>query len=1350
MNVFKLKPLALTIAAFTYSLCTLQVAFADDTEIYVPKFISADEQVRPNILFVLDSSGSMATSVNGSNGKNRNKVMHEVVNSLIDKLVGDANVNIGFMRYGGYRYKWHSGWPFRPDYYAWVNDAAHGGHIIYPIKHLNNNETAINMKNVVKTVNASGSTPLLETYYEAYLYFKGAAPEFSGNRNHADSIKNNEFVSPISHSCQANHIIYITDGEPTDDLGANSFVNDLIRNKSYTTQCENKNGACLSQLAAYMANEDMAPSLDIKQTITSHFIGFAIAGEFLQKAARAGGGQYLTSDNASGLADALQSIVADITAQNSTFVAPSVAVSAYNNLGFRNELYYALFRPASGTNWPGNVKKYKLITTEDSDGKINSIIADQNNQSAIDDATGFFKESASSFWSSGADGADIAKGGAAEKLKGRTDRKIYTWHGDDKAAGPGVEALKDFKSSVSATNSKITNSMLGASNDTERSNIVNWITKNTGRMGDVLHNEPRLVAYKTDEDLVRANTSDSQEDLVMFVGSNEGFIHAIDPKNGNELYSFIPKELLNIPAKYLADNKAALNKAYGMDGFISVWSEYGPTTGNTKTATKINLYAGMRRGGSNYYALDVTSKNDPKLKWVIKGAYNGDKVTVGFDKLGLTFSAPKLASVKVGGVKTKVLIFSGGYDKEHDNINYSVGEDTFDNIPRNDTVGNALYIVNAETGALLWRAGGSNSDADLKLTSMTNSMPASPTIVDRNGDGLADIIYASDLRGQIFRFDINNSAATLKSAVSGVRLAQLAGSTAADNRRFFNSPDVALIRDSGKKPYFTISIGSGFRASPLNEQTNDRFYMIRDSYVDGARPASASVVTEATLTDVSATVPGGSTAVYTEIDKLETKIKALNANVVSAQEAYLQHKKGIGYTDAYDQYLALYNQSQQLQREIDKLTNFPYDDFDPAQWDNGKPSNSLFLEEHVVEAQNKSELQSAIVAAQQAFNTLYPYNTPYHPVSDPDAAKLANLYSAMLALQVEADAQAGQLIKQENFLLKGNANPSWTPELITQTQSLFPSVSFDTASGDFSDYSSAFSAQIDVNHSAYKSSSTYVDRDAFKAVTDVLIDLSKEGADRIALLASLDSALNEVPIGSAPSNINDLLVLDQTSKQQSLDADVANYKTTSDLIQQKTVEKAAVLIEQQAALARANDIEDAGGFQAYQQAIDDAYAAAADTSTGIPALRAEMNAQYALLDLASGTISNAQAESLRTSDGFYLRLVRGEKVLADSVSFRGTVLFSTFSPRGQKTSVCGSDVGSGRVYALSLRDSKGMFTKEVNGVETPLRSLDLLRAGIPPSPSVIVTGKGPVVIVGTEILDIEAGLPVTATHWREK
>lgn len=1354
MRILKLKPLVLTMAAFAYSLCTLQAALADDTEIYIPKHIQADQQVRPNILFILDSSGSMRETVKGSGSKNRNTVMHEVVNGLIDSLKGGDNVNVGFMRYGGAEEKrsWRD-----PYYWVWENSNEHGGHVVFPVTHLSDDAVAKKMKDVVKTVNTSDWTPLLETYYEAYLYFTGQAPNFSGNRNHENSVQNDKFVSPINHSCQANHIIYITDGEPTRDVDANELVNTLVAGKKYTTPCEtgkNSDGACLSQLAAYMANEDMAPALPIKQTITSHFIGFAIDKPFLSEAASAGGGQYLTSDNASGLADALQSIIVDITAQNSTFVAPSVAVSAYNNLGFRNDLYYALFRPSEGTRWPGNIKKYKL-KTQDNDGKaIDPIIIDSANKSAIDDDTGFFKDSASSFWNNIVDGSDISKGGAAARLKDRTDRKIYTWHGADKVAGSAGTAavLNDFKTSVSATNSKITNAMLDVSGGAARTNVVNWITQNSGRMGDILHNEPRLVAYKTDEDLARANTINSQEELVMFAGSNEGFIHAIDPKNGNELYSFIPKELLHLPGKYLADNKAGSNKAYGMDGLISIWSEYGAAGSNsTKSVEKVNLYAGMRRGGSNYYALDVTEKENPKLKWVIKGAYNPEsQITKGFEKLGLTFSAPKLADIKISDTKTKVLIFSGGYDKEHDLKYNNIGEQSSENIPKDDTLGNALYIVNAETGALLWSAGGSNSNANLKLASMTNSMPATPSVVDRNGDGLADIIYASDLRGQIFRFDIDNSKTTLDSAVTGTRLAQLAGAGADSNRRFFNSPDVALIRDSGKKPYFTISIGSGFRESPLNEQTDDRFYVIRDNYVDGKRPNE--LITESKLTDISATAASNAdtAAFYTEITKLENKIKQLNANVASAQDAYVQHKIDIGYTEAYDKYLALYSQSNQLQKEIDMLTNSAYDTFDPANLEDGKPYNPVFLQHHATETVAQHKLQSTVVNMQKALNILNSEDS-----FSTYAQSLADLYNGLLLAQEATEQKENRFIEQENFILKGNLNPSWTPELIEQTGLMYPGVVFETT-GDFSDSAGDFTDYIKQNRLDYLSDPVYIQREnlneqqvSISAVLDALVDSST--IDKAALLADLTTQFAGVGIEPVSSNISTLLDLDELSKQQVLNDDLANYVTINNSIAQKTAELLTTQAAAQAALELSDEIAASNGdFDAKQQDIDAAYTAASDPTTGISALRAQMNTQYANLDVANGTISSAQIESLKTSDGFYLRLVRGEKVLSDSISFRGAVLFSTFTPRGETISVCGSDVGTGKAYALSLRDSKGMFVKEVNGAEVPIRSLQLKRPGIPPAPSVIVTSNGPVVIVGTEILDIEAGVPVTATHWREK
>ena len=187
----------------------------------------------------------------------------------------------------------------------------------------------------------------------------------------------------------------------------------------------------------------------------------------------------------------------------------------------------------------------------------------------------------------------------------------------------------------------------------------------------------------------------------------------------------------------------------------------------------------------------------------------------------------------------------------------------------------------------------------------------------------------------------------------------------------------------------------------------------------------------------------------------------------------------------------------------------------------------------------------------------------------------------------------------------------------------------------------------------------------------------------------------------------------------------------------------------QEALDAADALAANGGFEAHQAAIEAAYAAASHPETGISGIRVKINDEYAKLDLADGTLSTAQEESLRTSDGYYLRLPRGEKVLSDSVSYRGTVLFSTFSPRGKTISTCGSDVGSGKTYALSLRDSKGALTEIINGVEYPVRSIEVKRSGIPPAPAVIMTEKGAVVIVGTEIIELDGGSSITPTYWRE-
>lgn len=1606
--MFKLRPVAICVSAFIYGAMAFNTALADDTEIYVPRDVPADQQVRPNILFVLDSSGSMGSTVANSaippskKNRTRNAVMQGVVNDLINDLKAKEDVNVGFMRFDG-------------------ND---GGYVLSPVKRLTT-ANASSMQDVVDDIPASGNTPMLETYYESYLYMTGQNRVW-GDKSVSSSRNGDKYISPIEHSCQKSHIIYVTDGEPTVDQGSNSAVKALVTNKNTlypASSCGNSNGQCLPHLAEFMANQDLFPAptpfsdpTNRSQSVTSHFVGFAVNLPLLQNAAAAGGGSYYTSDNVSGLTEALKAIIVDITAENTSFAAPSVAVSAFNNLGFRNDLYYALFRPSEGANWPGNVKRYKL--GKDTDG--NPLIVDQNNNAAIDDSTGFFSNSASSFWSAAPDGSDVAKGGVAGRLLDPDTRNIFTWTGADRTATAttgvtGSVSLNAGTYRLATSNGSLTNSMLGASNTTQKDRFINWArgknTDGTNRLAiaDVLHNEPKLVAYVTDEDLARVTNAPltSPEQLYMFFGSNEGFIHAIDPKTGNEKFAFIPKELLPNPGAYLTDAKGSSSKKYGMDGQINLWTKYrdanaanGDVAAKRRVLEKAILYAGMRRGGSNYYALDVSNIDAPAFKWMIKGAYAASP-TPGYEKLGLTFSAPKLADVKINNVQTKVLIFTGGYDRDHDTIGT--------NAPKADGVGNALFIADAETGKLLWRAG-SNSDtgANLQITSMTNSMPADPTIVDINGDGLADIIYASDLRGQVFRFDINNANTGIGPAfATGGRVAQLGGSIAADNRRFFSSPDVALIRERGGKTYFTISIGSGFRESPLNTDTNDRFYVLRDSNVF-KKPSSYTTITESDLTNVTGfdLSAGDTTAILEAIAALEAQMLNLNNAVDGARQNFVDYRAGIGHTAKQNAASQALSDANERQKQIDEiLTDDPYiadnnenlqqqsklqSSLEKAQAALGK-LQQLYLDTlALADSADAAALDSARIAADAANTAAANAYTAAQPIADADAITAANAEAAAVLAETEAanaaaakaaadaalatataDAGATATAKANAATALTNAQNDVTNRQndVTAAQNAFDTAQADVVSnpGDPAFEAIRDQAQLDLNSAttaltdaetveatanatlatanaadataqtnlgnatiAASAASTLAtntattattlrntatnaqataDASALNAATKLaeqndaqatlaaanqayadavlndnnltallltkdklaseyarLTELQRSLDDSFAfiktkeaevlaakadpartdevanlqaelevlrtdyaalayietrenlnagspskldtLLAAIQSALDmpgatadtitatnsaltalaadadigDLPVGF-PYNYADLLARTEAAKAATLRAAATNSQTIVDQIEILLSEQAALIASGNVLQAEADVLaaqaynpasallsaaqltalqaqtapETPTFFDAYQLLIDQALANAASTVNGLPYLRGEIDKEYA--KLTPGNSYTPNSNLLAASKGFYLKLPKGEKVLSTSISFRGAVLFSTFSPRGQAVSTCGSDVGRGRAYALNLIDASALYTETApDGTKNPVRSFDLKRSGIPPTPSVILSEGKPTVLIGTEILRNDcvdgaeicrAGDAVKATYWRE-
>lgn len=791
--------------------------------------------------------------------KTRLNIVKEVFANLMD---GISNLNIAVMRFDDRS-----------------QTANKGGYFIMPMQQLTSANRQ-SYKDAVNGITAGGYTPLSETLYEAYLFYKGAAPEFGDSSSPATNVsgvmQGATYDSPIDYQCQKNFVILLTDGEPTYDTDADSLIEGLP-SFSATTGAASCTGNCLDELADYMYTKDCS-TLQDKQNVITYTIGFNTNQTLLNNAATKGGGKYYTADNTAELTDAFTTIVTEIMAINSTFVAPAVTVNAFNRFTHRDELYFALFRPSGHPKWNGNVKRFRLAGNP-------PVIVDRFGVPAIDDNTGFFKPSVTSFWTDPVDAPDgdaVEKGGAASRLT--LVRPMYTYTGD---TAPSEVDLTQSAHAVATTNTALSATLLGDANmsASRRTNLINWMkgvdvldddsdndsTDARRFMGDPLHTKPVLVTY---------GGTDADPDITLYSATNHGYLHAINTTNGSEVFSFMPKELLPQIAT-LYDDNAGNDHPYGLDGPLTTWFNDVNGNGillsgnNPEPNEHVYLYLGMRRGGSNYYALDVSNRSTPLLKWMISGQ-SGD-----FKELAQTWSSMTTAKVTFNGSERMVLFFGGGYDTNQDSA-VAAGV---------DSKGRAIYMVDAATGAKLWQAGpagsgnASGDDPSLVLSDMTYSIPSDVRIIDIDGDGIRDRIYVGDMGGRIWRIDINPDNTGASDFASGGILANLGGAAAAGSRRFYYAPDVSMSKD---KQFLSIAIGSGYRAQPTNKDVHDAFFVVRDKNVFApATDASGNpVYTATTLSDMfnatSNIIGEGTTA----------QIDAARADLDSKNGFYIELKSG--------------------------------------------------------------------------------------------------------------------------------------------------------------------------------------------------------------------------------------------------------------------------------------------------------------------------------------------------------------------------------------------------------------------------------------------------------------------------
>lgn len=661
------------------------------------------------------------------------------------------------------------------------------------------------------------------------------------SRCDSDYITAPNYISPITGGCKSNNIILMSDGSPnmgdlseypltamstnttTSILGNREGVETII-GEAGKLACTDApygftDGKCGSELTQHIAAHDNLTSLSGDQFIDTLVIGFSSgitteAESYLKSLVTikddittSNKEGYYSAQNEVELAAAFnQALLAIRTKAENTYGGATYSSNSSIALTHDNYAYVAVFDQSGSPAWNGNLKKYEMI-----DSKLYGVDATGAKVEATTDS-GSFKKDVGDLWSTAIPSNKVTEGGAANKITPST-RNVLT---------------NNSNSTVNINTA--TEAQLGASTPEEKTRLITFIkgenTDGTPRhhMGDIIHSKPVQMIIKS---------ADGSTDSIIFVATNEGFVHAIQASTGEEKFAFMPDVLLkNIKPQYTG--VATTNHIYGIDGQITLWHEDTNHNGIKEATEKAYIYFGLRRGGQAYYALDVTTPASPELLWT------KNNTSSGYGDLGFSWSTPKVEmlryktnSVSLTTHAEPVLIFGGGYIDDKITTN-----------PAN--MGTSVYIVNANNGSLLE----SYTHTDM------GEIPGGVRAVDTDRNGSVDRLYFSDTKANLWRIDLNedNDEPYNLSKDKSEKITQFAelGGTGVDNRSFFSEPDVAIFKHRGNNA-ISVSIGSGLRPDPLSTDVDDHFFMLLDENVFNAPPASHPTILTTDLLDAPVT-----------------------------------------------------------------------------------------------------------------------------------------------------------------------------------------------------------------------------------------------------------------------------------------------------------------------------------------------------------------------------------------------------------------------------------------------------------------------------------------------------------------
>ena len=430
-----------------------------------------------------------------------------------------------------------------------------------------------------------------------------------------------------------------------------------------------------------------------------------------------GRGIYVNASDPMSLVQALVDVINNIAERDGS--SSSVSVNGdelFMSVGTTTRMYQTRYE---SPDWVGDIRAYGI----NADGTVETTNPVWQAADVLDSDLGM--------------GADISS------------RLIATLKNDASPDGVAFQTITDLTTEQQA-------SFGSALSTVQRQEIMDYVRGSNAKesVTDFRIREKRLG------DIV--NSTAVYMDGYLYVGSNDGMLHAFDAITGHELFAYVPN-LVMPNLKYLKEQDYGSNHLFFVDN-----SPYAKKMGD-----KTFLVGGLGKGGKGYYSLDITNPSeggDPEtfkfdnltsaeLVDMVKWEYpqQNTPVTDGLDDLGYSYSRAFI-------VKSNADAASAGSDydgitgTDDDGLSYPAGINSSDDDLRGYVVafgngygsfnGNAvLYFLNPETGTLIKK---------IDVGGGPGNGLSTPVAVDVDSDYKVDYYYAGDLMGNLWKFDVTS------------------------------------------------------------------------------------------------------------------------------------------------------------------------------------------------------------------------------------------------------------------------------------------------------------------------------------------------------------------------------------------------------------------------------------------------------------------------------------------------------------------------------------------------------------------------------------------------------------------